>query len=319
MRGTLRRLVRPILWLSCVALFSGAVAASAASSGGQGTEGPVVVGSKIDTEGGLLGKMIVLVLEANGFKVEDKTELGGTPILRQAITSGQIDLYPEYTGNGAIFFKDEDPAVWKNAARAYETVRRLDRERNGLVWLAPAPANNTWAVAVRSDLAEKNGLSSLEDFAAYVKKGGRVKLAGCEEFVSRPDALPAFQSAYGFTLKEDQLLILSGCNTAQTEKAAAQGTSGVNAAMAYGTDGALAALGLTTLADPKSAQPVYAPAPVIRAEANDKYPRIAQVLAPVFASLNDRTLRELNASIAVEGLDASTAARNYLRSKGFVK
>lgn len=276
---------------------------------------PLVVSSKIDTEGALLGKMIVLLLQHHNIPVQDRTELGGTPIVRQAILSGQVDIYPEYTGNGAIFFPQAPTDVWKDARRAYATVKELDA-KNGLVWLPPSPANNTWAIAVNSELAGK-GLRTMEDLARHVNQGGRVKLAACEEFVERPDALPSFSKAYGFTLSSEQLLVFSGCNTAQTEQAAAQGIDGVNAAMAFGTDGALAALGLTVLADPKSVQPVYAPAPVVRREALARHPQLETILPPVFSELRQETLQELNARIALEGLDAESVAREYLESRGY--
>lgn len=282
-------------------------------------KGPVTVGSKIDTEGALLGQVIVHVLEHNGFEVVDKTELGVTSIVRKAITSGQIDIYPEYTGNGAFFFNQTDSTVWKNPQKGYETVKKLDYDANKIVWLKPAPANNTWAIAMRKDVAQKHNLKTLSDMAAYINKGGDYKLAGSEEFANRPDALPAFQEAYGFKLNQDQLITLSGGNTSQTEKAAAQGINGVNAAMAYGTDGALAALGLVVLTDDKGIQPVYEPAPIIREDTHKKYPEIETLLAPVFKGLNLETLQQLNARIAIEGLEASKVAEEYLKQHQFIK
>lgn len=279
---------------------------------------PVVVGSKIDTEGALLGQMILLALEKHGLEVKDRTEFGPTPIVRKAITSGEIDIYPEYTGNGAFFFEGTDPAVWKSAQEAYEKVKALDYEKNKLVWLTPSPANNTWALAVRQDLAESKNLDTLEAFAAYVNEGGEVMLAGCEEFVTREDALPSFEKAYGFDLKDEQMVVFSGCNTAQTEKAAAQGTSGVNVAMAFGTDGALAALGLKVLEDTKGVQPVYAPAPVVREPILEQHPQIEDVLAPIFRSLDQDVLQQLNARIAVGGESARTVAQEYLETHGFL-
>lgn len=277
---------------------------------------PLLVGSKIDTEGALLGKMIVLLLRHHGMEVQDRTELGGTPIVRQAILSGQIDIYPEYTGNGAVFFPEAPADTWKDARKAYATVKEMDA-KNGLVWLPPSPANNTWAIAVNQELLGK-GVRSMEDLAGHLSRGGSIKLAACDEFVERPDALPAFTKAYGFNLSKDQMLILSGCNTAQTEQAAAQGIDGVNAAMAYGTDGGLAALGLTVLADPKSVQPVYAPAPLVRRDALERFPSMEAILPPVFSDLDQKTLQELNARIAIEGLDAESVARDYLTSRGYI-
>lgn len=279
----------------------------------------VVVASKIDTEGALLGNMIILVLENAGIPTENKTEFGPTPMVRKAIAAGQIDLYPEYTGNGAFFFGLADDPLWKDAGKGYAKVKELDLAENNVVWLAPAPANNTWAIAGRKDVTDKNNIRSLQDLAAYVNSGGRIKVAGSEEFVNSAAALPAFQEAYGFKLRKDQILALSGGNTAQTEKAAATGTNGVNFAMAYGTDGQLAALGLVVLEDTLGVQPVYEPAPIVRKPVLDKYPQIVDLLAPVFKSLDLVKLQTLNARIQVEGIDARQVAEEYLKNNGFLR
>ena len=276
---------------------------------------PVKAGSKIDTEGSLLGNIILQVLEKHGVKTVNKIQLGNTQVVRGAITAGELDIYPEYTGNGAFFFHDEHDAAWKNGQAGYEKVKKLDEQKNQLIWLTPAPANNSWTIAVRGDLAQKNHLNSLQDLSAYLKNGGTFKLAASAEFIERADALPAFQQAYGFKLNQDQLLSLAGGDTAVTLKAAAQQTSGVNAAMAYGTDGPVAALGLQTLSDPKGVQPIYAPAPVIRSAVLKAYPQIGDWLKPVFASLDEKTLQQLNARIAVEGMDAKKVAADYLQQK----
>ncbi len=133
---------------------------------------PVKVGSKIDTEGALLGNIILQVLESHGVKTVNKVQLGTTPVVRGAITAGELDIYPEYTGNGAFFFKDENDPAWKNAKQGYEKVKKLDAEKNKLIWLTPAPANNTWTIAVRQEVAEQNHLTSLADLSAYLQKGG---------------------------------------------------------------------------------------------------------------------------------------------------
>src|SRR5262249_41947349 len=136
-------------------------------------EGRIVVASKIDTEGALLGNMIVSLLEAHGLAVDNKLQLGPTNIVRAAILAGQIDLYPEYTGNGALFFHLEQDPIWKDWAKGSAKVAGLDREQNRLVWLAAAPANNTWVIAVRRDLAERHRLKTMIDFAKYLATGGR--------------------------------------------------------------------------------------------------------------------------------------------------
>lgn len=279
----------------------------------------VRVGSKIDTEGALLGNLIIQVLSAHGIPTENRLQLGVTAIVRAALLAGEIDLYPEYTGNGALFLHEEKSAVWRDAKGGYERVRDLDLARNHLVWLSPAPANNAWSIAIRKDLAARQHLKTLDDFGRWVSGGGSVKLAASAEFVERADALPAFQSSYGFRLRQDQLVILAGGDTAVTIKAAAEQTSGINAAMAYGTDGPLAELDLVILEDSRGAQPVYAPAPVVRADVLARHPEIAAVLAPVMHSLDARTLQGLNARILLEGLDARQVASNYLGAQGLIR
>ena len=138
---------------------------------------PVRVGSKIDTEGALLGNLIVQVLEAGGIKTENKLQLGNTKIVRGALVAGEIDLYPEYTGNGAFFHADETNAAWKKLDAGYQRIKALDAEKNKLVWLPPAPANNTWAIAIRKDVAGAQKLKTMADFGKWVAGGGKVKLA----------------------------------------------------------------------------------------------------------------------------------------------
>ena len=281
--------------------------------------GPVRVGSKIDTEGKLLGNIMVLALEANGIKTENKVSLGNTKIVRTALVAGEIDIYPEYTGNGAFMLGAEKSPAWKDLRAGYELAKKMDFEKNKIVWLEPANANNTWAIAVRKDLATANQLRSMDDVGRYIAKGGTFKLAASAEFMERTDAMPAFQAAYGFKLRADQALVLAGGDTAATIKAAAEKTSGVNAAMAYGTDGPLAALGLLVMEDPKGVQPVYAPAPLVREEVLKRHPAIATILAPIFKSLDTPTLQMLNARIQLEGQDPRKVASGYLQSKGFLK
>ncbi len=279
---------------------------------------PVIVASKIDTEGGLLGQMIIALLNNSGIPTTDKTQFGPTSVVRQALISGEIDIYPEYTGNGAFFFNEPDSIIWKDAKAGYDRVKTLDMQKNNIVWLKPSPANNTWGIAIPKALSDSKNIKSLTDFAAYINGSNTVKLIGSQEFVTSAAALPAFQTAYKFTLRQDQLIVVSSGDTAQTEKAASDGTNGVNAAMAYGTDGSLAALGLVFLADPLNVQPVYEPCPIVRNAVLGAYPNIETALDPI-GTLDLTTLQSLNAQIAVQGKNAAEVARAYLKLKGFLK
>ena len=297
-------------------LFAAAVLAGAVVSA---ASAKVVVSSKIDTEGSVLGNVIALALKANGIDVEDRIQLGGTPIVRKAIMAGEIDIYPEYTGNAAFFFNKADDPIWKDPAKGYEEAKKLDYDANKIVWLTPSPANNTWAIALRKEVAASAKLNTLSDFGKWVSGGGKVKLAGSAEFVNSPAALPAFQATYGFKLSPDQLIVLSGGDTAATIKAAAEQTDGANAAMVYGTDGAIQPSGLVVLADDKGVQPVYRPTPIIREAALNANPKIADILKPIFEALDLATLQELNARVQVQGEPAKAVAEDFLKSKGFLK
>ena len=279
----------------------------------------VVVSSKIDTEGGVLGNIIQSVLNANGIKTVDRIQLGATPVVRKAIIAGEIDIYPEYTGNAAFFFEKADDPVWKDAAKGYAEAKKLDYDANKLVWLTPSPANNTWAIALRKDVTDANKLATLSDFGKYVAGGGKVVLAASAEFVNSAAALPAFQTTYGFTLKPDQLITLSGGDTAATIGAAANQTNGANAAMVYGTDGGIAPSGLVVLADDKNVQPVYQLTPIIREAVLKENPKIEEVLKPVFEKLDLVTLQELNGRVQVGGEPAKAVAEDFLKKNGFLK
>lgn len=283
--------------------------------------GTVTIGSKIDTEGELISSIVKLVLEDAGFDVVDKSQTGTTEVVRKSIIAGEIDLYPEYSGNGYWFFlddlTDEEKAGYKNGQDGYDTTARIDLEQNGIVWLEPIRANNTWALAVRQEFADAEGLETMSDFAEYVAEGRPVKVAASDEFFTSAGN-PEFEEVYGYTLTEDQKIRLAGGNTAATEKAVAEGTDGVNFGMAYGTDGALADLGLVILEDDLGAQIVYWPTPIVRESIVDEYPEIADLLEPVMASLGLEDLQQLNARIQVNGEPADAVARDYLVDGGFI-
>lgn len=295
-----------------------AAAAALIAVSGTAASAQIVVGSKIDTEGGVLGQIILQVLAARDIETVDRTQLGGTPIVRAAIIAGEIDIYPEYTGNAAFFFNEPESDVWNDLEAGHARAAELDRAENDIVWLAPAPANNTWAIAVRAELAEANGLETMSDFGAFVADGGEIILAGSAEFVNSPAALPAFQEAYEFALTPDQLVILSGGDTAATIAAAARQTSGVNAAMVYGTDGGIGPSGLVVMEDDKGVQPVYAPAPLVRASVLERHPELPELLDPVFQALDLEALQNLNGRVQVGGEAASAVARDFLVTNGFV-
>ena len=275
-------------------------------------KGPVTIGTFIDSEGAVLGKMMVMLLEQEGYEIIDKTEFGTPDILRKALLAGEVNLVLDYTGSGQYYHDVEDTDVWSDAREGYLLTKKLDEEENNIIWLEPANANNTEALAVRREFSEANNIKNMEDFARYVNEGGTVKLICSASFAENIKGLRGFEEAYGFHLSAEQLIVLASGNTAEMLKALVEKTNGVNVSLVYGTDGALDKMDLVVLNDPKSIPPVYLPAPVLQGVLYEKYPEIEKPLNRLFQSLNEDNLRQLNSKVAYDGMAAETVAREYL-------
>lgn len=278
----------------------------------------VIVSSKLSSESAMIGQMIRLLLNANHIATVDRTTLGATPVVRKALLAGEIDIYIEYTGNAGFFFNVPADPAWKDWQRGYALGARLDYNANRIVWLTPARASNSWALAVREDVAAAQQLHTMSDFARWVAAGGKVMLACSAEFANA-GTLRSLEHTYGFKLSSDQLIVLAGGETSATIAAAAARTNGVNTAMVYGTDGGIVAANLRIMQDDRHDQPIYAPVPTIRESVLRAQPEIARLLKPLMASLDGATLQRLNARVQVDGESAESVAADYLKSQGLVK
>ena len=285
----MRRIFRSLVLATALACSAAAPASPA-----------VVVSSKLSTESALIGHMIRLLLEAHGIETVDRMTLAGTPIMRRAIIAGMIDLYVEYTGNAAFFFNVATDPAWKDLDRGYALGARLDYAAHRIVWLTPARASNAWAIALRMDVADPQRLTTMSEFGRWVAGGGNVVLACSAEFANSP-LLKSLERTYGFALRSDQMIVLAGGDTAATIRAAAERTSGANAAMVYGTDGAVAFSHLRVLDDDRHDQPAYAPVPIIREAVLQAHPQIAAIVEPLMRSFDRETLQTLNARVQING------------------
>jgi len=282
---------------------------------------PVVVATMLDSEGSIFGKMIIQVLNANGIETEDKVNFGTPDILRKALENGEVDLVLDYTGSGQYYHPEDatDTSIWNDPQKGYELTAKLDKEKMNLLWLTPASANNTEMIAIKREFAETNNIVTMTDLAAYINDGNPFKLICSAGFAENTMGLLGYEEAYGFKLKDDQLIILSSGNTAEMLKALSEGTNDVNASLVYGTDGALDKMNLIVVEDPAQVPPVYLPAPVLRGEVAEVYPEIEGLLKPIFESLNLEALQKLNAQVAYDGKDAAAVADAYLKENGFIK
>lgn len=282
------------------------------------TTEPITVATAVDTEGGVMGQLIVQLLQANDIPVVDQTQFAEISILRNALVSGEVDLTVDYTGSGERYFADTDPAVWSDPTAGYELIKQLDAETNQLIWLTPAPANNTEAIAVTKAFAQENSLVTMADFAEYVNAGKPVKFITSTIFAQGKRGLVGLEEAYGFQLTNDQLIQLQDGNTAQMLKALSEGQNGVNFSLVYATDGSLDKLEMVVLTDEKSVPPVYAPTAVIREEMLTLYPQVETILAPLFESLTLETLQQMNAKVAFDGENPKDVAATYLTENNFI-
>jgi osmoprotectant transport system substrate-binding protein len=278
----------------------------------------VVVSSKLSSESAMLGQMIRLLLNANGVPTSDRTRIGATPVVRKALLTGEIDLYVEYTGNAGVFFNDAANPAWKDLQRGYERGAKLDYETNHIVWLTPARVSNSWALALRRDLAEREHLRTMSDFGRWVAGGGKVVLACSAEFANA-GTLRALERTYGFTLRSDELIVLAGGETSATIGAAAARTNGTNTAMVYSTDGGIVAANLVVLEDDRHEQPIYAPVPLVRESVLKTYPQIAQIVKPLMESFTQDSLQRLNARVQIDGEADEEVAAEYLKAQGLLR
>lgn len=290
----------------------------------------VEVGSKDFTEQFILGHMYIKILEDMGITAEDNTSLGGTQIAHQALVSGDIHLYPEYTGTGltevlGLSVEDvlggsaatpvasaEATPVTADASQAvYEAVKAAYAEQFGLVWLERSPANNTQALAVKREFSEENGVTTISQLADIA---GDLVISAPADFPEREDGLLGLQRVYGAGFEEIEVLpVAPGLKYQALEDDQAQ------VVLAFGTDGQIAGLDLVVLEDDLSLWPPYNIAPVVRQEVLDAYPDVEARFNEVTTSLTDEVLSDLNWRVDGDAKeDPADVAESYLTENGFI-
>ena len=293
----------------------------AVGCGGGGTSGNVdlsdaniTVGSKEFTEQLILGQITIQVLENAGATVEDQTRLAGSVAARKALTSGQIDTYWEYTGTGWITYLGHTKPI-DSSQKQYEAVAKEDLKKNGIEWLPPAPANNTYALAVRSEVQDKLGVTKLSDLKQLVKEQpDQATVCAASEFLSRDDGLPGMEKAYGFEFPKENISELAAGPIYQ---AVDQGDK-CNFGEVFATDGRIANLDLKVLEDDKNFFPIYNPSLNVNEKLMDEYPQIKKIFAPVSKKLTTEELQKPNSKVDVQGQLEDQVAEEWLKQNGFI-
>ena len=285
------------------------VACGTAGGGSGGTnKGPVKIGTKNFPEQLILGEMYALLLEDAGITVERKFNLAGTPVLHEGLKTGEIDLYPEYTGTGLLTVLKLPTET--DRQKVYDTVSKEYKSQFNLVWLDPAPMNNTQALAMTKDGSAKFGVTTISQMAA---KASALRMIGPPEFAEREDGLPGIKKAYGdFNLKQyipvDPGLKYKGLVDGQAD-----------VVVAFGTDGEISAFNLVVLQDDKNLFPPYPVAPVVRQQTLDANPKIKDQLNKLAPKLTDDTMRRLNNEVSTNKKEPAAVAKDFLTQEGLIK
>ncbi len=266
------------------------------------------IGSKEFTEQLILGEMYALILEDAGFKVSRKLALGGSSVLQDALLSDQIDLYPEYTGTGLVTMLNLP--VSTDPQQVYDMVRQSYEERFDLVWLDPAPMNNTYVLVMTLQDSEQHGIVTISDMVA---QADQLTMAGTVEFANREDGVPGLKRVYG----DFELLQYIPVEPDLKYNALVEGKA--NVITGFGTDGEISTFGLVALVDDKYMYPPYQVAPVVREQILDDNPKVRDALNALAPLLTDETMQRLNSEVSHNNRESDDVAREFLVQQGLIK
>lgn len=272
--------------------------------GAQSPGGTIVVGSKNFAENRLLGELFAQLIEAHTeVEVERRLGLAGTEFCFEALRTGSIDLYPEYTGTGLVTLLGEEPTASKFDALA--TVRAEFLRRFDLHWLAPVGFENSYELAIRADLA-RSGERELRTISDLVPVAPTLRAGFGYEFVERGDGLPGLADTYGLSFANVQSIL-------QAPKYQAAAAGAVDVIDAYTTDGRLLVYDLLVLEDDLGFFPPYEAAPLVRGDTLERHPEVGAVLGLLGQAIDEDRMRALNLRLQEEHEPIEVVAHDLLR------
>ncbi|HEM3071999.1 ABC transporter permease/substrate-binding protein [Streptococcus suis] len=270
----------------------------------------LVIAGKLGAEPEILINMYKLLIEdRTDIKVEIKPNFGKTSFLYEALKSGSIDIYPEYTGTiTSTLLKNSSMDLSTNSDEVYTYAKEAILEQDGLVYLAPMAFQNTYALAVTEDYAQKNGIEKISDLA----KVQQTAVAGFSlEFNDREDGNIGLKNLYNLQLNVKTM------EPALRYEAIKSGN--VQIIEAYSTDSKVVTYKLKILEDDKRLFPPYQAAPLLSKETLEKYPELEQVLGVLAGNISTEEMTQMNYAVDVEGKSAEQVAREYLEQEGLLK
>jgi len=272
-----------------------------------GGSGKVVVGSKDFSENIIIGEIFSQLIEAHtDIKVERKLNMGGTFVCFEAIKKGDISIYPEYTGTGLTAQLKRD--VITDPEETYKIVKEEFDKQFGIKWLDPLGFNNTYAIAVTNDVAQKNNLEKCSDLIGVSDK---LVFGGEHEFFNRQDGFEGFIETYGIQFKD-----IAKMNVSLKYQAIGEGQ--MQATDAFSTDGQIKQYNLKILKDDKGFFPPYYIVPIVRNDVLKKNPKLEETLNMLSGKISEEDMTELNYKVDVEQKDVAAVAKEFLKSKGLI-
>ena len=311
----MRSLSEVILLIIIVAIIGGLISSSTSEQQvpTDSSVKKITIGSKEFTEQLILGNIMKILLEENGFKVDDRIGLSGTMINHRALINDEIDVYMEYTGTAYIVILEKKEVV-HDPQKVFEIVKKEYKEKWNLVWLDRAKFDNTNALLMNKDRAVELGIRTVSDLASFVKTHpNQLSFATNAEFFSRPDGLREMEKHYNFRFPDNNIKKMGIGITylALTENS-------VDIALGFSTDGNIRKFDLMILEDDKKFFPIYNPAPVIRSEVIEMYPKVENILNQIGPRLNTTEMIEMNYGVDIDGENPERVARQWLEEEGLI-
>lgn len=298
---------------------AGALALTGCASGDSNTAGSMgdevtglsgTIGAKDFSEQFILAHLTSQLLNAHGADTDANTQVVGSANVRAALESDDFLGYWEYTGTSWITY-NQNTAPIKGEEAQFAATKEADAA-NGIAWLDPAPLNNTYAFAIRSDKAKELGVTSLSDIAALPVEDQTFCIES--EFSTRDDGWPGLKTAYGIDVPDSNVALLdTGVIYTATQKG-----DDCNFGEVFQTDGRITALDLVVLDDDEEFFPVYQGAFTLKQSTLDEYPGVAEVMALMSQKLTTQEMQKLNALADVEGQDPEDIANDWLTEQGLI-
>lgn len=268
----------------------------------------VVIASKPMTEQFIIAEMLKALIEnETDIMVVHKQGIGGgTSNIHPAMVKGEIDIYPEYTGTGWMFVLKEK--MINDPHKLYENVKKLYKEKYGIIWSDLYGFNNTFGLGIKKDIAEKYNLKSYSDLAA---KSKMFTLGAEYDFYEREDGFPGLEKKYEFNFKRKVELDIG-------LKYQAVGTGEVDLINIFSTDGRLKEFNLVVLVDDKNFFPSYFCATLIREKTLQNYPELGKIINKLTGKISNDEMTNLNYLVEIKKQDAKDVAVDFLNQKGLL-